>query len=85
MGPLISSMDKVAVGAVSGAVGGAITGLTVAGPPGALAGSVIGGVVGGISQPTLESIRDMARILVNRPGAVSLRHHFLALGIDDKV
>jgi hypothetical protein len=80
---IVSSSGKIGMGAVAGTIGGALTGVAVAGPGGGIAGSVIGGVIGGVASPALESIRDLVRTLTRRPDVTTIRHHFLALNVDD--
>ena len=79
----MNSSGKIGMGAVAGTISGALTGVAVAGPEGGVVGSVIGGVIGGVASPALESIRDLARTLTSRLDVTSLRHHFLALNVDD--
>ncbi|MDH5696336.1 MAG: phage integrase N-terminal SAM-like domain-containing protein [Dehalococcoidia bacterium] len=68
------SADKATIGAIAGG----LIGFATAGPPGAILGVVFGGLIG----PGVEFVRNLIRIAWKRPDTLSLRHHFLALGVE---
>lgn len=72
---LLESAEKIMIGATAGAIVGQLT----AGPVGAAIGAA-----GAAIRPGLEGIRGLARVTSARKGYLTLRNHFLALGVDDK-
>jgi len=72
---LLESTEKIMIGATAGAIVGQLT----AGPVGAAVGAA-----GAAIRPGLEGIRGLARVISARRGYVTLRNHFLALGVDNE-
>jgi hypothetical protein len=72
---LAESGSDVSIGVVSGVVTGIFTGDPIAS---ALVGSVTAAV-----RPTISLLKNILQASVKRRGAVTLRHHFLALGVSD--
>ena len=72
---LLESAEKIIIGASAGAVIGQLT----VGPLGAAIGAA-----GGALRPGLEGLRGLTRVATAKKGYITLRNHFLALGIDSE-
>lgn len=79
---VLNQMFEAADKAMIGFIAGALTGLVTAAPPDAIPGALIGGTIGGGMGPAVEFVRNLIRVAWNRPNTLSLRHHFLALGLE---
>lgn len=74
---MLASTDKILIGLTAGAV----TGFATAGPVGSPLGAITGGIIGGVLPPALESIKGLFKAAYKRTGTLTLRNHFLAIGV----
>jgi len=72
------SGTHISIGMVAGGITGMLGGGTTT-----LLGALAGGVLGGLVQPAIELAKNIVNKSVQRADALSLRHHFLAVGILD--
>jgi len=66
-----------------GVVTGAVTGMIGGDPTATVFGTLAGGALGGLVQPAIELLKNVVKTSVNKPNSMTLRHHFLALGLSE--
>ena len=72
---LAESGKNISIGVISGAVTGVVTADPITG--------ALAGAVASLTKPTIELLKNIIQASINKPGAATLRHHFLALGLAD--